>query len=74
MSRPLFIYVKNAHRGVIPGLDEFVAEYTSEEAFGEGGYLSERGLIPLAEEERDEVRERRHRLHCDGSAGELISA
>ena len=56
VSRPLFIYVKNAHRGVIPGLEEFVTEYVSEEAFGEGGYLQERGLIPLAEERREEVR------------------
>ena len=31
VSRPLFIYVKNAHRGVIPGLEEFLAEYVSEE-------------------------------------------
>jgi phosphate transport system substrate-binding protein len=56
VSRPLFFYVKNAHRGVIPGLDEFVAEYVSEEAFGEGGYLSERGLIPLAADIREKVR------------------
>ena len=48
MSRPLYIYVKNAHVGVIPGIKEFVAEYTSEEAFGDDGYLTERGLIPLA--------------------------
>src|SRR3546814_7296654 len=26
ISRPLFFYVKNAHRGVIPGLDDFVKE------------------------------------------------
>ena len=57
VSRPLFIYVKNAHRGVVPGMEEFLAEYTSEEAFGEGGYLSERGLIPLAAEERKKVNE-----------------
>ena len=25
VSRPLFVYIKNAHRGVIPGLDEFVS-------------------------------------------------
>jgi len=56
VSRPLFIYVKNAHRRAIPGLEEFVTEYTSEEAFGEGGYLTERGLIPLSAERRDEVR------------------
>lgn len=56
LSRPLFIYIKNAHRGVIPGLDEFVTEYVSEEAFGPGGYLEERGLIPLPEAEREKVR------------------
>ena len=57
VSRPLFFYVKNAHRGVIPGLEEFVTEYVSEESFGEGGYLSERGLIPLPEADRDATRE-----------------
>ena len=56
VSRPLFIYIKNAHRGVIPGLDEFVMEYVSEESFGPGGYLEERGLIPLEDAGRDEVR------------------
>jgi phosphate transport system substrate-binding protein len=56
VSRPLYFYVKNAHKGVIPGLDEFVTEYVSEESFGEGGYLSERGLIPLSAEERDATR------------------
>lgn len=57
VSRPLFFYIKNAHRGVIPGLEEFVTEYVSEESFGEGGYLSERGLIPLPAEEREATRE-----------------
>lgn len=56
LSRPLFVYIKNAHRGVIPGLDEFVAEYVSEDAFGPGGYLEERGLIPLDDAEREQVR------------------
>lgn len=55
LSRPLFIYVKNAHRGVIPGLDDFLAEYVSEESFGPEGYLSERGLIPLDDEGRAAV-------------------
>jgi phosphate transport system substrate-binding protein len=45
-SRPLFIYVKKAHVGVIPGLKEFVAEYTSDKALGEDGYLADKGLIP----------------------------
>jgi phosphate transport system substrate-binding protein len=48
VARPLYVYVKNAHRGVIPGLNEFVAEFVSEAAMGQGGYLQERGLTPLA--------------------------
>ena len=36
VSRPLYFYVKNAHRGVIPGLEEFVAEYVSDASFGDG--------------------------------------
>jgi phosphate transport system substrate-binding protein len=55
VSRPLFFYVKNAHRGVIPGLDEFVTEYVSDAAFGEDGYLSERGLIVLPADQRTQV-------------------
>lgn len=47
ISRPLYVYIKNAHRDVIPGLKEFVAEYVSEAAMGEDGYLSERGMVPL---------------------------
>ncbi len=57
IARPLFIYVKNAHRGVIPGLDEFVTEYVSENALGPDGYLAERGLTPLADDIRGKVQE-----------------
>jgi phosphate transport system substrate-binding protein len=55
-SRPLFIYVKKAHVGVIPGISEFVAEYTSEKALGEDGYLAEKGLIPPAKGEIEKIR------------------
>jgi phosphate transport system substrate-binding protein len=57
VSRPLYIYVKNAHRGVIPGLNEFLTEYVSEASFGADGYLSERGLIVLPEDQRNTVRD-----------------
>ena len=50
ISRPLYFYVKNAHRGVIPGIDEFLAEYASTDALGAGGYLEERGLVVLADD------------------------
>ena len=49
ISRPLFLYVKNAHRGVVPGLKEFLAEYTGSDALAKGGYLPERGLTPLSD-------------------------
>ena len=53
ISRPLFFYVKKAHVDVIPGMKEYLAEFTSEKAWGEDGYLSDRGLIPMPEEERE---------------------
>jgi phosphate transport system substrate-binding protein len=52
LSRPLFFYVKKAHLDVIPGLDEYVAEFTSEATWGEEGYLSDRSLVPMPKEER----------------------
>lgn len=52
VSRPLYVYVKKAHIGVIPGIKEFVAEYTSEKAWGPDGYLAEKGLIPLNDDLR----------------------
>lgn len=55
ISRPLYFYVKKAHVGVIPGLDRYVAEFTSEMAMGEEGYLTGKGLIPLPEKARKEV-------------------
>ena len=55
VSRPLFIYVKKAHVGVIPGIKEFIAEFTSEKAVGEEGYLGKKGLIPLPDAKRKQV-------------------
>jgi phosphate transport system substrate-binding protein len=55
VSRPLFIYVKKAHVGVIPGIKEFIAEFTSEKAVGEEGYLNKKGLIPLPDAKRKQV-------------------
>jgi phosphate transport system substrate-binding protein len=47
VARPLFIYAKKAHVGTVPGMAEFVAEYSSAKAMGEDGYLADKGLIPL---------------------------
>lgn len=57
LSRPLYFYVKNAHRGVIPNLQEFVDEYMSENALAAGGYLEERGLVALPDDERAALQE-----------------
>jgi len=57
VSRPLFFYIKNAHRNVIPGLDDFIKEYVSEGSMGPGGYLSERGLVPLQDGPRKGVQD-----------------
>jgi len=50
LSRSLYFYVKKAHVGVIPGISEYVAEFVSDDATGEDGYLVDRGLIPLPAE------------------------
>lgn len=55
VSRSLFFYVKKAHIGVIPGIEEYLAEFTSEKAMGEYGYLAEKGMIPMNTEERNNV-------------------
>lgn len=55
VSRPLFIYIKKAHVGVIPGIKEFIAEFTSEKAVGDDGYLGKKGLIPLPGAKRKQV-------------------
>ncbi len=54
VSRPLYFYVKKAHIAVIPGMKDYLAEFTSEKAWGEEGYLSERGLIPMPKTERQQ--------------------
>ncbi|MBU0499866.1 MAG: PstS family phosphate ABC transporter substrate-binding protein [Gammaproteobacteria bacterium] len=52
VSRPLFIYVKKAHVGKIPGIQEFLTEFTSDKAWGEEGYLADKGLISMPKEEQ----------------------
>ena len=55
VSRPLYFYIKGAHVGKIPGIQEYALEFTSNKAMGEDGYLPEKGLIPLSEEELEQV-------------------
>jgi len=57
VSRSLYFYVKNAHVASIPGMREYLTEFTSEKAFGEYGYLADKGLIPAQKAERDRYRQ-----------------
>ena len=56
VSRSLYFYVKKAHVGVVPGIQEYVAEFTSEKAAGDEGYLTDKGLIPLPSADRKAMR------------------
>ena len=67
VSRSLFIYAKKEHVGVIPGMAEFIAEYTSEGAWGPEGYLADKGLIPLPDADRAKVAEEAKALKPFGS-------
>ena len=55
VSRPLYFYVKKAHIGVIPGIEAFIDEFTNDRAWGEDGYLSEKGLIPMGDDETCQI-------------------
>ena len=52
VSRPLYFYVKKAHVGTIPGIEEYLAEFTSDKAWGAEGYLADKGMIPMPDAER----------------------
>ncbi len=54
VSRPLYFYAKTAHIGVIPGIQEFMDAFTVNAAFGDEGYLTDKGLIPMPAEERQQ--------------------
>jgi phosphate transport system substrate-binding protein len=55
VARDMFIYIKKAHIGTVPGIKEFVAEYTSAASMGKRGYLAGKGLVPLPDAEFSKV-------------------
>jgi phosphate transport system substrate-binding protein len=57
MARPLYMYVKKASAGKVPGLEEFIIDLISDDAWGPAGYLRAYGLIPLGEEEKEKYAE-----------------
>ncbi len=50
-ARPLYVYVKAAHRSAIPGLDQYLQEWVS--SWGPGGTLADIGLVPSPDAERE---------------------
>ena len=52
ISRPLYFYVKSLHVNLVPGVKEFIDEFTSDRAWGDEGYLVDKGLIPMPNAER----------------------
>jgi len=57
ISRSLYFYVKKAHVDKTPGIREYLAEFTSDNAMGEYGYLTEKGLIPMPAADLKKMRE-----------------
>ena len=53
IARSLFFYVKKSHVGMVPGIEEFLAEFTNDDTWGDEGYLADKGLIPLPAAERE---------------------
>ena len=45
VSRPLFFYVKSAHLDVIPGLQEYIEFFVSDDMAGPNGPLAQYGLV-----------------------------
>lgn len=57
VSRPLFIYFKEEHLKIIPGMTEFIKEIIDQNTIGDDGYLMQKGLIPLTKSELKKVRD-----------------
>jgi phosphate transport system substrate-binding protein len=53
LSRPLYLYLKEAHLGVVPDLGPFLAHLLAKATSGADGYLLDYGLIPLRAAERE---------------------
>ncbi|QJD28911.1 substrate-binding domain-containing protein [Methylococcus geothermalis] len=58
VGRPLYMYVKQAHLGLAPGMEAYLKEFTSDKAWGDEGYLIADGLIPMPSAERTIEREK----------------
>ena len=55
LFRPLYLYAKKRHIGSVPGIERFLNFFMQDRISGEDGVLSDKGLIPLEEKERESV-------------------
>jgi phosphate transport system substrate-binding protein len=55
-ARRMYVYIKEQHLGLVPGLEKFMAEYVSTKALGKEGYLARKGLVTLPPAELEAVR------------------
>ena len=55
-SRSLYFYVKHAHIGVVPGIAEYMTEWTKH--WGNDQVLADAGMIPLGSDEAAEMAKR----------------
>ena len=51
ISRALYFYVKHSHLNMVPGVKDYVNEWTKH--WGEDGILADAGMIPLPDAEKD---------------------
>ena len=56
VARPLFVYAKKQHMDKVAGMKEFIAEYVSDKALGEDGYLAGKGLVTLPGDQAEKTR------------------
>ncbi len=55
ISRSLYVYAKNSHRGQVKGMDEFFKLYVDDKMIGQKGVLKTIGLVPMTAEDLKKV-------------------
>lgn len=72
LTRPLLFYVKKAHMDRVPGLNQYLAEFSSEKAWGPKGYLAKKGLVSMTASERAGYAQIARDLKPMVAAGQLL--
>ena len=51
ISRALYFYIKHSHVDVVPGVKDYIQEWTNH--WGDDGLLADAGMIPMSQQERN---------------------